>query len=101
MQAINGYDGPFIVKSALMLAPLVFVRPGELRAAQWKDVDLASAEWRYLVGKTNTPHIVPLSSQAISILQALQPLTGHGVWLFPSERKPPYLSCQHRKGAYL
>jgi integrase len=86
MQAIRGYDGSFIVKSALQLAPLVFVRPGELRAAKWQDIDLAKAEWRYIVGKTKTPHIVPLSTQAIEIIKAIQPLTGHGVWMFPSER---------------
>jgi integrase len=86
--AIQGYDGSFIVKSALMLAPLVFVRPGELRAAKWEDLDLEVKEWRYVVGKTKTSHIVPLSTQAIEIIQALKPLTGHGVWLFPSERNP-------------
>jgi integrase len=51
------------VRCALRLAPLVFVRPGELRMAEWKDIDLEAAEWRYTVTKTNTPHIVPLSRQ--------------------------------------
>jgi integrase len=52
------------VRRALRLAPLVFVRPGELRHAQWSAMDLDVGEWRYTVTKTNTPHIVPLSSQA-------------------------------------
>ena len=65
LNAINTYSGSFIVKSALQLAPLVFVRPGELRQAEWADIDLETKEWRYLVTKTKTPHIVPLSKQAI------------------------------------
>jgi integrase len=71
---------------ALRLAPLVFVRPGELRKAEWKDIDLDAAEWRYIVTKTNTPHIVPLSRQAIEILRELQPLTGKGRFVFPGAR---------------
>jgi integrase len=59
--AMDGYDGMLIVRTALRLALLVFVRPGELRKAEWKDFDLKAAEWRYMVTKTKTPHIVPLS----------------------------------------
>jgi len=70
------------------VAPLVFVRPGELRQAQWEDIDLDNAEWRYTVSKTKTQHIVPLSTQAIEILQELHPLTGHGRYVFPSARNP-------------
>jgi integrase len=88
LRAIDGYSGTFPVLCALRLAPLVFVRPGELRAAEWQHFDIGAKEWRYLVGKTQTQHIVPLSSQAIEILKELQPLTGDGVWLFPSERNP-------------
>ena len=67
LRALEGYAGTLPVRCALRLAPLVFVRPGELRHAQWKDIDLDNAEWRYLVTKTETPHIVPLSRQAIEI----------------------------------
>lgn len=88
LRAIDGYEGTLTVRCALRLAPLVFVRPGELRTAEWKDVDLEAAEWRYTVTKTNTAHIVPLSRQAITILQELKPLTGHGRYVFPSARTP-------------
>ncbi|WP_232215269.1 tyrosine-type recombinase/integrase [Methylovulum miyakonense] len=88
LRAIDGYSGSFIVKSALQLAPLVFVRPGELRQAEWEHIDLEAKEWRYLVTKTQTPHIVPLSAQAITILQELKPLTGNGRYIFPSARTP-------------
>lgn len=71
---------------ALRLAPLVFVRPGELRSAEWANIDLEKSEWRYTVTKTNTEHIVPLSRQAISILTELQSLTGQGRFVFPSAR---------------
>jgi integrase len=60
---------------AMRLAPLVFVRPGELRHAEWKDIDLEGAEWRYTVTKTDAPHIVPLSRQAVEILRDLKPLS--------------------------
>ena len=65
-----------------------FVRPGELRAAEWQHIDLDAKEWRYYVSKTDVQHIVPLSSQAIKILEELQPLTGHGRFVFSSERTP-------------
>jgi integrase len=84
LHAIDGYQGSFVTKCALRLAPLVFVRPGELRKAQWADFDLNAAEWRYTVTKTNTAHIVPLSRQAVEILRELQPLTGGGRYVFPS-----------------
>jgi len=88
LRAIDGYTGSFITYCALRLAPLFFVRPGELRAAKWQDFDLDSKEWRYFVTKTEVQHIVPLSTQAVEVLKELHPLTGHGVWLFPSERNP-------------
>jgi len=88
LRVLDGYEGTLIVRCALKLAPLVFVRPGELRHAQWTDIDLDTAEWRYFVNKTKTDHIVPLSSQAIEILQELQPLTGKGRYVFPSARNP-------------
>ena len=86
LRAFDGYDGTIVVRSALCLAPLVFVRPGELRRAEWKDIDLDAAEWRYTVTKTNTPHIVPLSRQAAAILRDLFPVTGQGQFVFPSAR---------------
>jgi integrase len=86
LRAMDGYEGMLTVQSALRLAPLVFVRPGELRMAEWKDMDLDAAEWRYVVTKTNTPHIVPLSRQAVEILRELRPLTGNGRFVFPGAR---------------
>ena len=86
LRAMDGYQGTLTVRCALRLAPLVFVRPGELRKAEWADIDLDGAEWRFTVTKTNTPHIVPLSKQAVEILRELQPLTGRGRFVFPSAR---------------
>lgn len=88
LKAIDDYSGSFVVKSALQLAPLVFVRPGELRQAEWQHIDLEAKEWRYFVNKTKVQHIVPLSRQAVKILSDLQPLTGKGRFIFPSERTP-------------
>jgi integrase len=86
LRMIDGYQGTPTVRAALRLAPLVFVRPGELRTAEWSDIDLDAAEWRYTVTKTGTPHIVPLSTQAVAILRELHPLTGRGRYVFPSAR---------------
>jgi integrase len=88
LRAIDGYQGSLSAICALKLAPLVFVRPGELRAAEWEHIDLDAKEWRYFVSKTKTEHIVPLSSQAVKILEELRPLTGHGRYVFASERNP-------------
>ncbi len=88
LRAIDIYSGSFVVKSALQLAPLVFVQPNELRQAEWSHIDLEAKEWRYLVTKTNTQHIVSLSRQAIEILTNLKPLTGNGRFVFPSARTP-------------
>jgi integrase len=66
--------------------PLVFVRPGELRKAEWSQFDLDAAEWRYTVSKTDTQHIVPLSRQAVAILREISPLTGRGRFVFPNAR---------------
>lgn len=88
MLAIDGYKGSFVVRCALQFAPLVFVRQGELRHAEWPEIDFEKAEWR-IPGpkmKMKDPHIVPLSRQAISILKELQPFTGDGRYLFPSNR---------------
>jgi integrase len=88
LRAIDSYQGSIVVKSALRLAPLVFVRPGELRSMEWQHVDLEAREWRYVVTKTKTPHIVPLSSQSIEILKEIKPLTGDGRYVFPNGRTP-------------
>jgi integrase len=88
LRAIDIYTGSFVVKSALQLAALVFVRPSELRQAEWAHIDVKAKEWRYFVTKTETDHIVPLSTQAIDILTKLQPLTGNGRFVFPSARTP-------------
>jgi integrase len=84
--ALDGYQGSPTVRAALRLAPLVFVRPGELRGAEWADIDLDAAEWRYVVSKTKTAHVVPLSTQAVAILRELHPLTSTGRYVFPSPR---------------
>jgi integrase len=86
LRTLDGYTGTFIVKCALSLAPLVFVRPGELRKALWADIDLDNAEWRYHVTKTKSDHIVPLATQAVATLRELHALTGHGAYVFPSAR---------------
>lgn len=86
LRALDGYEGTLTVRCALRFAPLVFVRPGELRNAQWADINFDTAEWRYTVTKTNTLHIVPLAHQAIEILKELQPLTGNSRFIFPSAR---------------
>ncbi len=86
LRMFNEYQGSLVVKSALRLAPLLFVRPGELRHAKWSGICFDKAEWSFIASKTETPIIVPLSSQALAILKELRPLTGHGVFVFPSAR---------------
>ena len=95
IRVIRGYQGGPIVRAALQLAPMLFQRPGELRAAAWAEFDLDAALWtipaarmkRSVEGKRNgDPHQVPLSTQAVEILRKLHPLTGHGVLLFHGER---------------
>jgi len=88
LRAIDGYQGSFVVKCALQLAPLVFVRPGELRQAEWAEIDLEAAEWNIPAErmKMKVAHLVPLSAQAVKILRELQALTGRSQYLFPSGR---------------
>lgn len=83
LRAIDGFKGTFVVRCALLLAPLLFVRPGELRKATWDGFDLDKGEWRYFINKTKTEHLVPLAPQAVAILQELHALTGHGSYVFP------------------
>lgn len=82
--------GGQVTRLALQLAPLVFVRPGELRQAEWSEIDLEAAEWNIPAHKMKMrqPHLVPLSTQAIEILTELQPLTGHFQFVFPGGRSP-------------
>lgn len=92
MRAIHDYQGHAPTVLALRLTPLVFLRPGELRQARWHEIDWDTAEWR-IPGermKMKTPHIVPLSQQALAILKELHELTGHSPrhYLFPSIRTP-------------
>ena len=84
LRDIDAYDGYFPLVCALKLAPLVFTRPTELRAAQWDEFDLEAAEWRIPAErmKMRRPHIVPLSAQSVAILRELQPWTGTGRYLF-------------------
>jgi integrase len=88
LRAIDGYDGLLVTTHALRLAPLVFVRPGELRQAEWAELDLEESEWRISASKMKMrrPHRVPLSRQAVAIIRDLQAITGGGRWLFPSVR---------------
>lgn len=97
--AMDGYQGTLVVRCAFLLAPLVFVRPGELRQAEWQEIDLEQALWtipaqrsdtedgrRVTAMKMGVPHLVPLARQAVAILKELQPLTGRGRFVFPSAR---------------
>jgi integrase len=103
LRAIDGYTtGTFQVKCALKLAPLTFVRPGELRMARWEELQLEHADGpRWVIPPSRMkqrksakedpraqPHIVPLSRQAVEILDALRPLTGNREFLFPGVRDP-------------
>ena len=90
LRAIEDYRGALVTKCALRLAPLVFVRPGELRNAEWSEFDLDAGEWNIPAArmKMREPHLVPLAPQAVAILRELQPLTGRGQYVFPSARSP-------------
>ena len=88
LRAIDGYQGTLATQCALKLAPLVFVRPGELRHAEWEEIDLDNAVW-VIPGermKMREKHIVPLSSQAVETLRELHALTGHNRYVFPGAR---------------
>ena len=90
LRAIDDYAGDAVTRAAMRLAPLVFVRPGELRHAEWSEIDLEKAEWNIPAHKMKMrePHLVPLSSQALEILRDLQPLTGSRQYVFPGGRSP-------------
>jgi len=89
LRAIHGYEGHFTTCCALRLAPLVFLRPGELRRAEWTEIDLDKAEWKIPEEKMkmSRPHIIPLSKQALKILHEIRPYTAHrSIYVFPSIR---------------
>ena len=86
LRDIGNYQGTFVVQSAFRISPLLFQRPGEIRQLLWSDIDLEAKEWRPYISKTDFHHIVPLSTQAIAILEAIKPLTGAGQYVFPSSR---------------
>jgi integrase len=90
LRAMDAYNGSLVTKCALRLAPLVFVRPGELRQAEWAEFDLDGAQWNIPAEKMKMrePHLVPLAPQAVAILRELQALTGRGRYVFPSARSP-------------
>lgn len=90
LRMFDSFSGTYQVKQALLLAPLVFARPGELRNAKWKDIDLDACMWSLPAEsmKMGEPHLVPLSSQAVTILKDMHPYSGHLEHVFPGARDP-------------
>ena len=88
LRAIDGFTGSLTVQIALRLSPLVFTRPSELRTAKWADIDLEANQWRYRVSKTNTMHLVPLSTQAAKLFAEIKPLSGNGEFVFQGGHDP-------------
>lgn len=88
LRQFDGYGGYPSVRCGLRLGPMLFCRPGELRQMKWADLDLPAGEWRFTLSKTRQAHIVPLSKQAIAIINEMAPLTGHGIFVMPSQRSP-------------
>jgi len=86
MRMIEGYEGSIYTRDALRLLALVFARPGELRQMKWSEIDFDRNQWRYHVTKTDVDHVVPLSVQALAILEDLRPLSGHLDYVFPGAR---------------
>jgi integrase len=88
LRAMYSYSGHPYAVAALKLAPMLFVRPGELRSAEWTEIDLDGGEWRIPGSKMKMKldHIVPLSTQAVAVLRAMHVLTGTGKYVFPSIR---------------
>lgn len=90
LRAIDGYAGALPARTMLRLAPLLFVRPGELRQMEWAEIDFATKEWNIPAHKMKMrePHLVPLSKQAVALLAELQPLTGRRTYVFPGGHDP-------------
>jgi integrase len=97
LRAIEGYGGEIATGVALRLAPHVFVRPGELRQAEWTEIDLELAIWRIpaVRMKMRTQHQVPLSKQVVAMLKELQPYSGAGRFVFPSVLTPKRPMCEN------
>jgi integrase len=87
LNAIDGYEGALVVKYAMKLSPLLIVMPGELRHAEWAEIDFAAEQWGVPAQKMKMrhPYIVPLSHQVIAILRELHSLTGHSKYVFPEQ----------------
>ncbi len=90
LRAVEGYQGSFVVKCAMQLLPMLFVRPGELRHMEWTELDLDAAQWNIpaVKMKMKQAHIVPLPTQALHVLNEIKPLTGHSLYVFPCHRTP-------------
>lgn len=96
LRDMDAYQGSFVVRCALQLSPLVMLRPGELRAAEWAEIDLEAATWTIPIRRMKAPthekqanqtaHVVPLSWQAVEVFRELYPLTGRFQFVFPSAR---------------
>ncbi|MGD7036364.1 tyrosine-type recombinase/integrase [Alkalicoccus sp. WONF2802] len=89
LRDIYGYQGTFVTQCALKISALLFQRPGEIRQMRWQDIDLESREWRYLVTKTEVQHIVPLSRQAVEVLESVKALTGNQGYVFTTRPGRP------------
>ncbi|WP_404355562.1 tyrosine-type recombinase/integrase [Methylotuvimicrobium sp. KM1] len=89
LRDIYGYEGAFVVQCAMKLSALLFQRPGEIRQMQWADLDLDAKEWRYFVTKTEVEHIVPLSRQAVEVLEQIKLLTGTQGYVFTTRPGRP------------
>ncbi|MCS3902789.1 integrase [Methylohalomonas lacus] len=90
LRKLDAYEGRPETKYGLQLIVLTFVRPGELRAAEWSEFNLKDAEWRIPAERTKmkTEHIVPLSVQAMEVIEAMEPLTGRKRFVFPNQSRP-------------
>ena len=87
LRSFDQFKGSYTVQAALRLAPLVFVRPGELRQAKWAEINFEKAEWRYHIEKTDSPHLVPLSTQALAVLQGIHEITKESMYVFEGRTK--------------
>ena len=88
LNILDNYTGTYQVCAAFKLIPLLFVRPSELRLAEWKQIDFNKNTWGYFIAKTKVNHIVPLSTQALAILKELHQINGQGRYVFPSRDGP-------------
>ena len=88
LRDVDGFKGTYTVQCALKIAPMLFLRPGELRETKWKDIDLDTAELRFVVSKAKTDHIVPLCKQVIAIFRELHHFSGYGEYVFQGARDP-------------